>query len=189
MKPPVRRAPRSRKVEVALALGLLAIGLAWYFLRSAPPPPPAPAAPVVAEIPPPADETVAAPEPRQTVLLVNLNSVFSGSKRTAAEQAKVMQMRNDAEATRQNLSGDALAAFVQSTQTALTNEFGTYRANELSRIISAIQVYRQAGGFKTVYDSGSNQGQSFGLELLPPGVTGYDGTADILAALDQSDGQ
>jgi hypothetical protein len=97
-------------------------------------------------------------------------------------------MRTEAESARQTLSGDALSALLQSTQAAMQGEFESFRSSEVNRIIAAVQIYRQAGGFKTVYDSGNNQGQSFGLEPLPPGATGYDGTADIVAALNQAPG-
>ena len=189
MKPPPRQPAPSRVVELSLVFVVAALVLAWYFLRS---PPPAAPLPSAAQVAPVAEATppleVSAPAPRSTLLLVNLNAVFSSSRRTQAENDVLNKLKADAVNATQSLSGGALMVYIQATQTKMTGEFEAFRSSEINRIIAVIQGYRQTGGFKNVYDSGDNHGQSYGLELRPSGVSGYDGTADILAILNQATG-
>jgi hypothetical protein len=70
----------------------------------------------------------------------------------------------------------------------LVAERDAFRANELDRILSAVKAYQAATGLETVYDSSPNSSQSFGLDPLPDGIKGQDGTSQILAILNQADG-
>jgi len=175
---------------VTVAFFAIGIGLAWLLHQPSPPTVPnAPAVQAPAKDSVPANAAAAQPGPHSTVLLVNLLDLYSATKRNLALQVKIDQMRTIAGDAADKLSGDERDAYIKSAMASIQGELASFRTSELDRIIAATQFYRQAGGFTAVYDSSSypDGTASFGLDLLPPGISGQDGTSEILAILDRAD--